>query len=537
MKISLNDYRHPHHTEKYNTFVIDQINDFVLLYLTRPGYRVIHTQRIKQAEEFRTTLAQLFTYHKLDERLSSIISEMEDGCTPESIQRFEALDAEKGELIAAALKQHSSFTTTTAWSRPLARAGLQVRYWAERMKALQHNYVITDSWKRKGIDLGIRYIDSLTKDDMKQRHRDALRYYKSLKSKAIPLRDQYLEDLANHYAKGDEKKKAQRLRTLRKKEKLRQINLHITGLFRGDRQPLSALIIPDGDIMRRTTDPVEINSTLLAINKQQLQASSSSPFVSGPLSIIGFDGFTDAAGDILSGDLANIPRTSVETQAILSNLATVCPTMDLDLSSDKENAKRFHKAITVTPEKTSSSPSGLNYSIYKVAIQDSYITSVLSKLALTPFRYGFTLDRWKNVTQVMIKKKAEPIFDKLRIIELFEGDYVAVVKSFMRELMGHLMDHNETDIGTFATEKGGNTHMAILSRVWAYDIARVCRDPIVTLDNDSMGCYDRMVPGLLSLFLRRVGFPDNITTTFITQLLQRQRRVQTCRRPLAYPIS
>lgn len=63
--------------------------------------------------------------------------------------------------------------------------------------------------------------------------------------------------------------------------------------------------------------------------------------------------------------------------------------------------------------------------------------------------------------------------------------------------------------------------------MWAYDIAQICRLPIATLDNDSMGCYDRMIPIVLSLLFRRIGFPKNATTTFINQLLHRQWRVQT----------
>ena len=127
----------------------------------------------------------------------------------------------------------------------------------------------------------------------------------------------------------------------------------------------------------------------------------------------------------------------------------------------------------------------------------------------------------------MIQKKPEPYLDKLRIIELFEGDYVAMVKAFMRDLMNHTYDNGVKGLGTFATETGGSTHLAILSRVWAYDIARLFRHPIITLDNDSMGCYDRMVPPLLSLFLQRIGSPDNPTRTFIHQLLIREREVQT----------
>jgi hypothetical protein len=36
-----------------------------------------------------------------------------------------------------------------------------------------------------------------------------------------------------------------------------------------------------------------------------------------------------------------------------------------------------------------------------------------------------------------------------------------------------------------------------------------------------------MVPGLLSILLRRVGFPENATATFVNQLIHRQRRIQT----------
>ena len=337
--------------------------------LTRQGYRTINTQRIYQAEDFRSYLAKLFQDHKLKDRLSQIVLAMEEGCTPDLIKQLEIVDKEKSELIAAALKKHSKKTTTTAWSRPLARAGLRVRYWTECLKAQQHRYILTDLWKIKGRELQIDN-SKLTKEEMRQHHREALNEYKELKAQAVSLRDRYLEDLANHYAQGNEEKKAQRLRTLRRQEKLRHRYQHITGIFRGDRQPISSLIIPEGDIMRRTTDPEEINTILLDVNKKQLKASSVSPFVSGPLSSIGFDGFTKEAGDILDGDPTTIPSIPQATQTFVVNLARACPTMDIDFTSDEENTKRLHKTIAVTPEKTSSSPSGIHYGIYKVAMQD-----------------------------------------------------------------------------------------------------------------------------------------------------------------------
>ena len=294
----------------------------------------------------------------------------------------------------------------------------------------------------------------------------------------------------------------------------------------GLRIPLSLLLIPSEGQYKLTSDPKVMHPALCQVNKKSLQASVTSSFVTGPLSIIGKDGFNESSADILNGRYSFTLNDDV-LQTLIYHLQRTCPPLKMNFKDTKENIKRFTEAIIATPEKTSSSPSGIHYGIYQTILKDEYLTTVLAKLASIPFQYGFVLQRWTQVTQVMIKKKPEPYIDKLRIIELFEGDYVAIVKSIMRALMSHLWENGERRLGTYATETGGSTHLAIISRVWAYNLARIKRCPIATLDNDSIGCYDRMAPPLLSLLLRRGGMPDELTRTFIHQLLFRQRRVHT----------
>ena len=93
--------------------------------------------------------------------------------------------------------------------------------------------------------------------------------------------------------------------------------------------------------------------------------------------------------------------------------------------------------------------------------------------------------------------------------------------------MEHLERENDTGTGTYATIRGGSTHQAIFSRVWAYDMARLQRSAIATIDNDSIGAYDRIIPQLLSILLRRMGCSDNITRTLVMQLTMKVRRIQT----------
>jgi len=131
----------------------------------------------------------------------------------------------------AALKRHNKPIKNTAWSRPLAKAGLATRYWGERRKAAVHGYTISPSWTHKAEEIGIKSPANLTLDDITKNHRNAVKEYKSLRAVAVPLRDKYLEDLADHYAQGDEHLKAKRIRVLRRKEKVKQAYQHITGLF------------------------------------------------------------------------------------------------------------------------------------------------------------------------------------------------------------------------------------------------------------------------------------------------------------------
>lgn len=496
---------------------------------TRLAYRTITTVRVQQAEAFKSYLADQFERHKIHDRLEALSQLMstDHGCTPDLQAQWNAIDTEKTAYITAATKRFASRHRDIPWSLPLSRSRLSVRYWAERLKALTHGYTIHPKWIKIQIDLGIDPIEGATEDHLRAAHKLAIKTYKAHIRDAASLRDQFLEDLAQEYADGDEKLKAKRLRTLKRREREKQMYSYITHLFQGPRAPLSALLVPDQETYKLTSDPTEMNSVLRRTNKTQLQASYGSPFVSGPLSIIGNDGFTEEAESILRGESQHGLVLPVTLNTVIRHLATVCPTLDLSFDSTKVNNKRFQGAMQITPEKTSSSPSGIHYGIYKVAIKDEAILSTLAQIASVPFRHGFVLDRWTQVTQVMIQKRPEPYYDKLRIIELFEGDYVAIIKAIMRQLMHHLYDNKVLGDGTFATEQNGSTHLAILSRVWAYDIARISRSAIATLDNDSVGCYDRMAPPLLSLLLRRVGLPTNVTKTFITQLLTRRQRVQT----------
>ena len=130
--------------------------------------------------------------------------------------------------------------------------------------------------------------------------------------------------------------KAKKVRGLRKKEKQRQTFQHITSLFQGSRSPLASLLIPEGDTYTLTTNPDEMNPALCEVNKKQLQASAVSPFVTGALSPIGYDGFSHISNQILDGTIPLIYDDDI-IYCLLKHMQIACPKADINFDDSLLN--------------------------------------------------------------------------------------------------------------------------------------------------------------------------------------------------------
>ena len=63
----------------------------------------------------------------------------------------------------------------------------------------------------------------------------------------------------------------------------------------------------------------------------------------------------------------------------------------------------FQPAFKAVSEKTTLSPSGLHFSIWKVLARDDSLVKWLSIMMSLPFIYGFVSERWTHKVDVMIK--------------------------------------------------------------------------------------------------------------------------------------
>ena len=63
------------------------------------------------------------------------------------------------------------------------------------------------------------------------------------------------------------------------------------------------------------------------------------------------------------------------------------------------------QAFKKAKENTSSSPSGLNYKIWKCITSNEPLAEIFAIMMSIPFKYGFVNERWCKATDVMLEKK------------------------------------------------------------------------------------------------------------------------------------
>ena len=125
-------------------------------------------------------------------------------------------------------------------------------------------------------------------------------------------------------------------------------------------------------------------------------------------------------------------------------------------------------------------------------------------------------------------EKKYPFSQKLRIIQLFEGDLNAGLKYLIgRKLMWHLHDNKLLDDEIFGSRKGKTGSEALISLQLLADHSRLWKINTALLFNDAAGCYDRIPHKVAEIALLRVGCPRSITKMHTTVLRKMKHHLKT----------
>jgi len=126
------------------------------------------------------------------------------------------------------------------------------------------------------------------------------------------------------------------------------------------------------------------------------------------------------------------------------------------------------------------------------------------------------------------KDPGNPSIDRLRVIHLYEADFNWLLKQFWAKRMLHYGEAKqvlgEEQHGSRSTRMAND---AVLLKLMSYDLSRVLKSNLATMDNDAKSCYDRIIIALGMLASRRLGMPASVARVHAETLRNMLHKIRT----------
>ena len=291
-------------------------------------------------------------------------------------------------------------------------------------------------------------------------------------------------------------------------------------------------------------DPVEVERHILERNRIHFRQAKDTPLANSLISdMIGFSGTSSVADRLLKGTIDVRALTDDRcARGILRSCKRHNPELPPEISL--EEFKSSYKKWRVG---TSTSPSGRHLSHQHALFQPHGIDRIKEPeehaaaekarednwqiqhgIVSYAVKYGFCIDRWKQVVNAMIEKEpGNPLLHRLRVIHLYESDYNSLLGIKMRQVIHRCEDLKSINLGTYGSRAHRQASDPTLIEVLQYDYAALTRWPSIKFNNDATSCYDRIIPSVSNVIARSMGLHAHIAQIHGDMLENAVYRIKT----------
>ena len=484
--------------------------------------RLLKTGNDVSLERYIDDLTAQSMNYKLQEKITNMERRLKNsGATASNRRLYDKIDKIMEDSMKSAEKKCAKRNDKKYnHSAALDEAGWEVRYW----KGRSVNPKRRKAPSREQLEFYAKLGKVVTnfqenKEEVDKKRGEAWKRLHLVHKNHEEERNNHLFKKALERHGNDEKEAKEAILRMRHKEKETKQYGNIRATTKGTRKGLTYIMVQDNDTdtFSRVDDRHEMERLILEQNKKQLTQAKGTPFAHGKgREDIDIDNPNNKIRDILEGKYD--PSWIDAQEGCKEWVQQLQSPFEERIKSDI--TQTIGKPISIEefmlywgglPEKTVSSPSGLHVGHYKAIACSEFLSDLWVRMATLPAQYGFAPKRWKQSLHCMLAKDVgSPKLNRLRIVQLVEADLNFVLK----RIWGYRLSREVEKTGELEdSQMGGRINRmaisTILRKILQYDSMRIGKQSGATLDNDAVGCFDRIIPSLASLTCMRLGLPQN----------------------------
>ena len=343
---------------------------------------------------------QLVSQHKLADRIFALENTIQDNTPLTTAQQKEikAIDTLQTKLMLQAEK-HSRKLRVGAlpFSPQLVQPAREKEYWRLVGRKLDGYRVSSRLLSRRRKMAGIQEpIAHLTKEDVHRRQKQAHQKWKAQKQKASKLRTSFLEERVTELISQGKLSRAKALQILHHRETLRRAYRRISQATKDPKGRGLQQVIGPGPNNERVhyTDERQMVNCCMRANKAKYLQSEPTPFLQEPLlSMCGYDGLAPGAQTILKGHYKPQHRVHHLTNAYIQQLPTPSHLPNWSHRHLYISTASHQQAWRKAKERTSSSPSGLHFGLWKANARIEQLAEMDAAMRYIPYTSGYSLQR------------------------------------------------------------------------------------------------------------------------------------------------
>jgi hypothetical protein len=505
---------------------------------TKAFFHGFNTKNVQKCEQYLHALEDQFETHQIFNKVQELQSQVNAFFTDET-----ATNANKEQLIFQIKKLEKIRSELMLGAEAKCRTrkyATQFKYSGKLVTAAKHLWNIKKIIRR--IRLGTLQCTEAELAHTNYVHKQVLLNLRLAQRSSYQFREEMMEELATKLSQQWKVEHRSAVKMIQNAEASTQLFATVTRIMKpGRKGNIQYVLTPNNTEAKEEEendwniidDQDKLNRTIITQNSNHLLKSNTAITAKGQLQrAIGWQSENETTvQEILSGKYEEHieHNPSPELTEFMKGLQSP---IDHD-NPDKQmtwsfGLTEYKKLFGKTRESTACGPSGLHMSHWKAAIERERIAEVHAFFIWAAFALGFSYHRWQVSWHCMLQKRNKPYIHRLRIIQLFEGDFNGGLKYLLgRKLMQHMVKHNLIPPETYGSIPGRNATEAMKLLQLFYENHRLLKRDMAIVFNDADGCYDRIRPNMVDITMRRLGLPKPIANAHTDAQIQMRHHIKT----------